>query len=370
MNQAQPKGIIAWFAANSVAANLLMLSIIFLGLMSFDQLRKEAFPPMPSDSIRISMVYNSGDAKLSEEGIAIKIEEALATVQGIKRVTSTSNANGASVLVEGLSGYDLDILLRDVKAQVDAIYSFPADAEKPVIAKQMRLNHAYSIKVYGQVERGALQSIAERVKAELLAQNAISNVNISGKAEPMMSIELDEQKLQAYGLTFTDVANIVNNESSTAISTSLRNKDKVIRLKVSEQAYTQQDFAQLTLISAADGSRVLLGDVAKVSDEYADDTYVKGRYNGAPGLGIEIQVDEFGDVLKIVEQANQVVAKWQQSPLLPQGVSIEAWDDGSELIWDSLGVFSVGVVSQSSRGDLGYRRFAVHLLWHLVLYDR
>ena len=345
MNQAQPKGIIAWFAANSVAANLLMLSIIFLGIMSFDKLRKEAFPPMPSDSVRISMVYNSGDAKLSEEGIAIKIEEALATVQGIKRVTSTSNANGASVLVEGLSGYDLDILLRDIKAQVDAIYSFPVDAEKPVIAKQMRLNHAYSIKVYGQVEQGALQSIAERVKAELLAQNAISNVNITGKAEPMMSIELDEQKLQAYGLTFTDVANIVNNESSTAISTSLRNKDKVIRLKVSEQAYTQQDFAQLTLISAADGSRVLLGDVAKVSDEYADDTYVKGRYNGAPGLGIEIQVDEFGDVLKIVEQANKVVAKWQTSPLLPQGVSIEAWDDGSELIRDRLALLVKNALS-------------------------
>lgn len=342
---AKPKGIIAWFATNSVAANLLMLSIIFLGLMSFEGLRKEAFPSRPSDSITVSMVYNSGDAKLSEEGIAIKIEEALATVQGIKRVTSTSSAGGANVLVEGLSGYDLDILLRDVKAQVDAVYSFPAEAEKPVVAKQLRLNHAYSIKIFGPVSQMALQSIAERVKSELLAQDAISNVTISGKAEPMMSIELDEQKLQAYGLTFSDVANVVNNESSTAISTSLRNQDKVIRLKVSEQAYSQQDFANLTLLSAANGSQVKLGDVAKVADTFADDTFVLGRYNGQPGVGIDIRVDEFGDVLKIVEQADKVVAKWQESPLLPQAVSIETWNDGSELIRDRLALLVKNALS-------------------------
>lgn len=344
-NNSEPKGIIAWFANNSVAANLLMLSIIVLGLLSFDQLRKEAFPPMPTDSIRISMTYNSGDATLSEEGIAIKIEEALATVQGIKRVTSTSNASGSSVVVEGVSGYDLDILLRDVKAQVDAIYSFPSEAEKPVVAIETRLNHAYSIKIFGNVERSALQSLAERLKAELLAKEAISNVTIAGKAEPMMSIELDEQKLQAYGLTFSDIADIINSESSTAISTSLRNKDKVIRLKVADQAYSQQDFADLTLVTNANGSQIKLGDVANVSDEYADDTFVVGRYNGLPGIGIEIKVDEYGDVLKIVEQADAVVEKWQQSSLLPQAVSIETWNDGSELIRDRLALLIKNALS-------------------------
>ena len=339
------KGIIAWFAANSVAANLLMLSIIFLGIMSFNQLRKEAFPSRPSDTITIAMNYNSGDATLSEEGIAIKIEEALATVQGIKRVTSTSNANGSRVAVETLSGYDLDILLRDVKAKVDAIYSFPAEAEKPVVAIQTRLNHAYSVKIFGEVDRQALQSLAERVKSELLAKSAISNVSIVGKAEPMMSIELDEQKLQAFGLTFSDIANVVNNESSTAISTSLRNQDKVIRLKVSDQAYTQQDFANIVLLSGTDGSQVKLGDVAKVSDEFADDTFVIGRYNGQPGIGIEIKVDEYGDVLKIVEQADSVIEQWQNNALLPQGVTIETWNDGSELIRDRLALLIKNALS-------------------------
>lgn len=344
-NQPHQTGIIAWFATNPVAANLLMLLIIFLGIMSFNQLRKEAFPPWATDSISINMTYDSGDAKLSEEGIAIKIEEALATVQGIKRITSTSNANGSNVVVEAKSDYDLDILLRDVKAKVDAIYNFPGEAEKPVIEKLTSLIHAYSIKIYGETDRSALQAIAERLKVDLLAQNSISNVEIKGKAEPMMSIELDEQKLQAYNLTFSDIANVVNSESSTAISTSLRNEDKVVRLKVAEQAYGQREFANIPLLTLNDGSQIRLGDVAKVTDAYADDVFVIGRYNGQPGIGVEIKVDDQGDVLKIVEQADNVVAKWQQSALLPQNVVIETWNDGGTLIRDRLALLVKNALS-------------------------
>lgn len=339
------KGIIAWFANNSVAANLLMLSIIFLGLMSFNQLRKEAFPPWATDSISISMTYDSGDAQLSEEGIAIKVEEALATVQGIKRVTSTSNAGGSNVTVEALSSYDLDILLRDVKAKVDAIYNFPAAAEKPVIEKMTALEHAYSIKIFGDSDRSGLQAIAERLKVDLLAQPSISNVVINGKAEPMMSIELDEQKLQAYNLSFSDVADVVNSESATAISTSLRNADKVVRLKVAEQAYQQQEFANIPLVTLDDGSQVLLGDVAKINDDFADDVFVVGRYNGQPGIGVEIKVDDNGDVLKIVEQANNIVSKWQKSTLLPQNVVMETWNDGGTLIRDRLALLVKNALS-------------------------
>lgn len=339
------RGVIAWFAGNSVAANLLMLCIIFLGLMSFNQLRKEAFPPRATDSISISMTYDSGDAELSEEGIAIKIEEALATVQGIKRITSTSTASGSTVIVEGLSNYDLDILLRDIKAKVDAIYSFPADAENAVIAKETRLTHAYSIKIFGDTDRTALQTLAERLKIDLLAQKEISNVTINGKAEPMISIELNEQKLQAYGLTFSDIATIVNNESSSAISTSLRNADKVVRLKVAEQAYIQKEFDSIPLVTLEDGTRILLGDVAKVSDGFADDTFVMGRYNGKPGIGVEINVDENGDVLKIVEQANKIVKQWQTSALLPDTVTIDTWNDGGTLIRDRLALLIKNALS-------------------------
>ncbi|REL28208.1 AcrB/AcrD/AcrF family protein [Thalassotalea euphylliae] len=339
------RGIIAWFAGNPVAANLLMLTIITLGLMSFDGLRKEAFPTREADTVTVSMSYNSGDAFLSEQGITLKIEEALASVSGIKRVTSVSNASGARVSIEGQSGYDLDTLLRDVKAKVDAIYAFPSEAENAVIAKQQRLNHAYSVKIYGDSDRQTLQNLAQRLKVELLANSQISSVTISGEAEPMISIEINEAKLKAYGLSLSDISTVINNESGTALQSSLRNADKVIRLKAAEQAYYQGDFAQIPLKTTSNGGVVRLGDVADVSDTFADDSFVLSRYNGQPGIGLEIKVDEQGDVIKIVEQAEQIVEKFKSKAIVPQAVSVETWYDGSVLIKDRLSLLMKNALS-------------------------
>ena len=136
------RGIIAWFAQNSVAANLLMVSLIVLGLVSMNDIRKEAFPSMEPRFVTISMTYDSGDPKQAEEGIAIKIETALEAIPGIKRITSTSNASGASVQVEKETEYDLDTLFNDIKTEVDSISNFPSDAENPVISKARRQEHA------------------------------------------------------------------------------------------------------------------------------------------------------------------------------------------------------------------------------------
>ena len=135
------KGIIAWFAQNSVASNLLMVGLIVLGMVSYGDIRKEAFPSMEPRFVSISMTYESGDAEQAEEGIAIKIENALETVPGIKRITSTSNANGANVQVEKETDYDLDVMFNDIKTEVDSISNLPSDAENAIIDKATRDEH-------------------------------------------------------------------------------------------------------------------------------------------------------------------------------------------------------------------------------------
>lgn len=338
-------GIIGWFAANSVASNLLMLSVIVLGLLSIEGLRKEAFPPWPVDSVTVSVSYDSGDAVLTEEGIAVKVEEALANVTGIKRITSVSDASSATVTVEAHSGYDLDLLLRDVKSKVDAIYNMPADAENPVIEKAQLNEHAYSVKIFGDTDRTTLQTLAEQIRSDLLAQNSISNVTTHGKAEALLSIEIDEARLEAYGLTLAEVARMVNAESSVALSSSLRSSRQIIRLKASEQAYFRQQFAQIPLITTASGAVVRLGDVSRIEDTFSDRTFVLARYDGFNGIGLEMTVDETGDVLKMIEQADAVVEKWQHNPSVPQGVSIVAWNDGGELIRDRLALMMKNALS-------------------------
>ncbi|MBQ4832028.1 efflux RND transporter permease subunit [Pseudoalteromonas sp. MMG010] len=338
-------GVISWFANNSVAANLLLISVIIMGIISLSTLRKEAFPSLEPDTISVSVVYDSGDALQAEEGIALKIEEALETVPGIKRITSTSDASGSHVSIEKKTDYSLDELLIDVKNQVDAINNFPSDAEQPVIDKARRQDHAISLQLFGDADRHTLQNLGEKLKANLLAQSGISDVEQTGVLDPMMSIEIDEGKLQAYGLTFSDISEVINNESLSPLSTSLRDNNKIIRLKAADQAYWQRDFANIVLLTSDAGTQIKLGDVATVTDTFAEDTNSLSRYNQHNAVGIEILMDENSDITAIVEQAHNVIDSWHEKGLLPQNVQLESWYDKSTLITERLSLLTVNAVT-------------------------
>ena len=330
------EGVISWFARNSVAANLLLVGIIVIGFMSLSELRKETFPSLEPDRVTVSVTYDSGDPEQAEEGIAIKIEEALESVAGIERITSTSNADGSSVVIEKESTYDLDTLFDDIKNKVDAINSFPTEAENPVIEKATMEDHAIWVQLYGDADRATFQELAEKLKSDLLAKPAIRDLDIKAKVDPMIAVEVDEARLQAYGLTLEDVSDAINAESASSITTSLRNDEKVVRLKVAEQAYEQQEFASIRLLTLSDGTSLYLGDVAKVEDTFEEDTYTLSRYNQQAGMAIEIVMDEYGDVTKIVEQAKAVVADWNERNLLPDNVELVTWYDSSTIIKDRL----------------------------------
>ena len=330
------KGIIAWFAQNSVASNLLMVGLIVLGMVSYGDIRKEAFPSMEPRFVSISMTYESGDAEQAEEGIAIKIENALETVPGIKRITSTSNANGANVQVEKETDYDLDVMFNDIKTEVDSISNLPSDAENAIIDKATRDEHVIWVQLYGDASHAELQYLGQQLERDLLAQDDIRDVSAASFIDPMMSIEIDEAKLQAYGLTLSDVASRINQESSTSLTTSLRNQEKVIRLKASEQAYYAGDFAKIPLVTSADGAVLTVDDVAEVTDTFADDSYSLARYNGQNGYGLQVLMDKYGDVTDMVAQAHAVVDSWHERGLLPEGVQLETWYDRSTLITERL----------------------------------
>lgn len=330
------EGIIGWFARNSVAANLLLISTIVIGALSLGSLRKEAFPSLSPNRVSVSVSYDSGDPKQAEEGIAVKIEEALESVSGIERITTTSTASRAAASIEMVSGYDLDKLFEDVQNSLDAVSDFPSDANNPVVEKASRQDHVIWVQLYGDADRSTLQDLAARVKSDLLSQSAIRDVSISAEQDPVISIEVNEALLLSYGLTLSDISSAINAESSSSVSTTLRNSDKTANLTISDQYYGQQEFANINLLTLSDGSQVRLGDVAEVSETFDDDSYNLSRYNGKPAMAIQLFMDEYGDVSEIARQANIVVEKWQQSNSLPENVNITSWYDRSTIINERL----------------------------------
>ena len=328
----QHSGMIAWFASNPVAANLLMVLVIVAGLMTVGSLRKEAFPAAEPDSISITVSYLSGSAEQSEEGLALKIEDALEDVSGIKTLTSTSTSTGVSVTVERTSGYDLNELLRDVQTRIDGLSNLPADADNPVVEKAVRESDAISLQLYGDVGRHSLQQLAESLRSDLLAKPHISSVSYGGWLDPMMLIEVDEARLQAYGLSLSDVQKAINLSSSKSNSAILRNKSLYLQLKAAEQAYFKQQFAQLPLVTLKNGNTLYLGEVAKIRDTFDDSSAVLSRFNGANSIALNVVSSGQEDVTDTVSNTLQVVEQWHSSGRLPDNVQLVSWNDRSENI--------------------------------------
>lgn len=329
-------GIIAWFAANTVAANLLMIMVILLGIFSLSSLRREAFPSMEPDTISIAVNFDSGSAKQSEEGLAIKIEDQLEGVTGIKSITTTSTGTGVSVSVEKVSDYDLDTLLVDVKAKVDAISTFPSDAKNPVIEKAEREEHAIWLQLFGDRDRHTLQQLANELKDDLLSQTEISRVSISGWLDPMMAVEINEAQLQGYGLSISDVETAINESSATPLTAVLRNDTTYLQLQASEQAYTSKDFSALPIITTEDGRQIRLGDIAQIKDTFDDSSAVLSRFNQHDSIAVQVITAGTGDITRTVTAARSVVENWQQADKLPQGVELASWYDRSTSISDRL----------------------------------
>lgn len=326
MNDLGQKGWVAWFAANPVAANLLMLLILVAGGVSAFNLRVEAFPPIPPNSVSIFVSYDSGSSHSAEEGITLKIEEALQGIQGIKKISSISNTEGSNITVERSSGYDLDTLYRDIKNRIDGIATLPAEAERPVITKDTYLEDAVSVHLAGDVPQDVLQETARQLRTRLLSNPAIERVNTNGRETPEISIEVDEHRLQALNLTISDIAEKVAASSLTVAGGELFSREGSIIIKADQQRYRLRDFEAIVIRQTGDGQRLTLSDVATVRDSY-EPSGVLSRFNGERAIWLDIKMYSSSNIMAISEAVRMEVDRFSDS--LPQGVTTTIWNDQS-----------------------------------------
>jgi multidrug efflux pump subunit AcrB len=148
--------MIAWFARNSVAANLLMIFIVGIGLYSLsNRIPLEIFPSFETDTVSVGVTLQGATPEDVEQGITIRIEEAVQDLEGIERIVSQSSEGRGSVSFELDPDYDRRDLLADIKGRVDAINTFPADAENPVVALAERRRDVITVAItapYGEGE--------------------------------------------------------------------------------------------------------------------------------------------------------------------------------------------------------------------------
>ncbi len=327
------KNAIEWFARNSVAANLLMVLIMGGGIFLASSIRMEVFPEFSSDMINVSMIYLGAAPEEVEEAVCIRIEEAVVGLDGIERITSTASENSGVVNIEIAPGADTRKLLDDVKARVDAITTFPVETEKPVIREITNRRQVINVAISGPTDEKTLKTIGEQVRDDIATIPGITQVDLVSTRPYEIAIEVSENDLRRYNLTFGEIAMAVRRFSLDLPGGAIRTQGGEILLRTKGQAYRGKEFESLVLRSRPDGTHLRLGDVATVIDGFAE-TDQSAQFDAEPT--VIVQVYRVGDqnALDITQKVKAYINEAQQR--LPDGIKLTVWADYSRILNDRL----------------------------------
>jgi len=326
-------GAIAWFARNHVATNLLMAAMLIGGVLAWPTLRQEMLPEIDLEVVTVTAPYPGAAPAEVEEALVTRIEEAVQGLSGVKRVRSTAAEGVASVSVELHAGEDVSRRMADIRAHVDAIEGWPDEAERPTVTQAEIPRHVLSIAVWGDADERTLKRLAEQARDELSALPEISEVELASVRADEIAVEVSEEALLRHGLSFDAVVAAVRSSSLDLPGGSVRAEGGEILLRAKGRAADAASFAELPLMVRADGSRVSLGDVARVVDGF-EETDQRATFDGKPA--VLVQVMSVGDQ-KAIEVARAATA-WvdAQQARLPGGVAVTVWQDMSGYLAERL----------------------------------
>jgi multidrug efflux pump subunit AcrB len=360
--------IIKWFSENHVAGNFLMLVVLLLGFSNWFKLKKEIFPETSVDAAIIRIPYPNATPEEVERGVCVPVEEAVADLTGIKKLSSSSSQNVGVVTVEAETNRSIRDLMDDLKSRVDAIDNFPEEAEKPVIEEIIIRNPVMSLAITTDagVDEITLNRLAERIRDELLTYDpgppksvgelaanmfrgkaSISQVTIAGTRDFEISIEVSEDKLRQFGLTHREVADAVRRTSVDLPGGSVRAESGEMILRALGKRYDAAEFRTIPVATRKDGSEVRLEDVANVVDGF-EDVDLSSNFDGKPAVIVNVYRVGNEDTLALAAMVSDYVEKANKT--MPEGVNVSIWNDQSSYLKGRLdllkrnAIFGLGLV--------------------------
>ncbi|MFP4070773.1 MAG: efflux RND transporter permease subunit [Desulfovibrionales bacterium] len=322
------RGPVAWMAGHSVSANLLMAAFLVGGLFLAFTIKQEVFPEFSLDTVSISVAYPGASPEEVEEGIILPVEEAIQGIEGIKEVRSTASEGSGRITVEAIEGTDTSRLWQEIRSEVDRIATFPQDAEEPMVVIDTRRRGVMDIALHGSQDELVLRETAESVRDELLSDPGITQVGLEGARDYEIQIAISQADLRRYGLTLGDIASRIAAASVDIGGGTLRTAGGDILVRVKDRRTTVQEYAALPLLTTPDGSRVLLEDIASITQGFEDsDNWA--RYNGSPAIFLEVYRVGDQTPIQVSAAARNVVERLNQE--LPGNLQLSIARDSSKI---------------------------------------
>lgn len=323
MEETKQKGLIAYFANNSVAANLLMVFILIVGTASFFLIQKQMFPNIEVNYINVSAQYPGASPQEVEESILIKIEESLKDVTGIKKAVSTASRGSGRIELEIEVDEKIEDVLDKVKQKVDSIANFPA-AMEPVQVYQFEFRQdVIEMAIVGNRSLLELKPIAKQIEDELLQLQNVALVEL-GAPQYEIAIEVEPRVLQKYSLTLNDVSQAIQRYSANYSAGEVRTNSGMISVRIENQYYSGEEFRQIPVKIGANGGKVLLQDIATIKDGFTeDDRYFK--YSGENAIYLSVKATKDQNMVTVADSVKAYIE--QKNKTLPADLKIKTLVD-------------------------------------------
>jgi len=340
-------GAIEWMARNPIAANLLMIILLGGGIWMTFGIQKEVFPQFQLDIVEVTVTYPGAAPAEVEQGILLPVEEAVRGIQGIKEMTSTAWEGTGRVRIELVSGTDRMKAFQDIDQAVARIRTFPEDIEEPEVRLQSRQRDVMEIGLYGDVDIWTLRKLAERLRDQLLNDDAITQVEIGNVPEYVTHVEIPQNRLREYGLTPGDVARIIEQSSRDIPAGAVDTHGGEILLRMKERKQWAEEFGKIVVVSSENGSTVTLSDLAHIEDGFEEAGF-HSRFNRQPSVEMEIFRVGNQSPLEIAAAVQSVLEDFEST--LPPGVQYRIdsnrakdYDERLSLLLEN-GALAVGIV--------------------------
>ncbi|MFT7537025.1 MAG: multidrug efflux pump subunit AcrB, partial [Hyphomicrobiaceae bacterium] len=252
----EAKGFFAMFTQNHVAATLLAVAFVVAGItaLTTGRVKREVFPEITPNIVSVAVIYPGATPTEVELGVCQRIEEAVASITGVDKVTASAGEGSGSVIIETLQDADVNRVLDDVKNRVDAISNFPAEIEQPIVSRLVVRKEVINVSISGEISELSLKRLAERTRDALTDLAEVSQVELSAVRDYEVSIEVGEEALRRHSLTFDQIANAIRRGSLDLPAGAIKASEGQTLLRIQGQAYEKEDFEKISVLTRPDGS--------------------------------------------------------------------------------------------------------------------
>ncbi len=328
------KKIIEYFVKYPIFGNSLLFLIIVFGLFAFLNTKVNFFPEQPARFLTVTASYPGASPEEIEEGITIKIEDAIKGITGIQRTTSTSSENFAKISVELESTADANVVLQDVQSAINSISSFPAGMDKLNVYKREPREFVINFSINGNLPLSKLKAYGRKIERDLLAKDGISKLKLSGFPDEEIEVSFREKDLRAYNLRFDEIASAIASENVKITGGKIKGSREEFLIRADNKKYYAKELQNQVLKTTPNGIVIRLKDVADVKEKWSEDPN-RSYFNGKQAVSVELQKTNQEDLFDITSKVKDYITEFNKTH---NDVHLDVIRDGSKVIKDRIDI--------------------------------